>query len=170
MWSCGEGCPFILLDRDAELHGEAIKASAQDLRIEVCRPLLLDHSSSTIERHNEILSRRRNTVLIGPPAEKGNDGRLPIDEGSVHIKGYGIEIGKFQHHGLLLAHPRSFGATIQPLWKVDPRYFFTRRNFLGQHQPVHSFGQSCRISGQSSHQFWRGISSGSETCSPYDTR
>src|SRR5580693_7290889 len=84
MWSCGGGCPFILLDRDAELHGEAIKASAQDLRIEVCRPLLLDHSSSTIERHNEILSRRRNTVLIGPPAEKGNDGRLPIDEGSTH--------------------------------------------------------------------------------------
>src|SRR5580692_11532233 len=123
MWSCGEGCPFILLDRDAELHGEAIKASAQDLRIEVCRPLLLDHSSSTIERHNEILSRRRNTVLIGPPAEKGNDGRLPIDEGSVHIKGYGIEIGKFQHHGLLLAQPRSFGATIQPLWKVDPLFF-----------------------------------------------
>src|SRR5207344_2478800 len=81
-------------------------------------------SSSTIERHNEILSRRRNTVLIGPLAEKGNDGRLPIDEGSVHIKGYGIEIGKFQHHGLLQAHPRSFGATIQPLLKVDPLYFF----------------------------------------------
>ena len=26
MWSCGEGCPFILVDRDAELHGEAIKS------------------------------------------------------------------------------------------------------------------------------------------------
>jgi hypothetical protein len=32
---------------------------------------------------------------------------------------------------LLLAHPRSFGATIQPLLKVDPLYFFTRRNFRG---------------------------------------
>src|SRR5258707_363790 len=79
---------------ETKLRGDAIKASAQDLRIEVCRALFLDLSSSAIERHNEI--------LIGPSAEKGNDGRLPIDEGSVHVKGYGVEIGKFQRHGFLV--------------------------------------------------------------------
>jgi len=35
---------------------------------------------------------------------------------------------------------------------------------------VHSFGEPCWISGWSSHQFWRGMSSGSGTCSPYDIR
>jgi hypothetical protein len=69
------------------------------------RALFLDLSSSAIERQNEILSRRRNIALIGPSAGKGNDGRLPIDEGPVHVKGYGVEIGKFQHYGSLV-HPR----------------------------------------------------------------
>ncbi len=36
--------------------------------------------------------------------------------------------------------------------------------------PVHSSGEPCSISGRSSHQFWRGMSSGSGTCSPYDIR
>jgi hypothetical protein len=36
--------------------------------------------------------------------------------------------------------------------------------------PVRSFGEPCWISGRSSHQFWRGMSSGSETCSPCDIR
>jgi len=36
--------------------------------------------------------------------------------------------------------------------------------------PVHSSGEPCWISGRSSHQFWRGMSSGSGTCSPYDIR
>jgi len=74
MWSCGEGFPFVLVDRHAELRRDAIQASAQNLGIEVCRALFLDLSSSTIERHNEIVSRRRNIVLIGPSAEKDNDG------------------------------------------------------------------------------------------------
>src|ERR1700719_1318332 len=111
MRSRGEGFPFVLVDRNAELGGDPIKASAQDLRIEVCRALFLDLSSGAIERHNEILSRGKNTVPIGPSAEKGNDGRLPIYEGSVHVKGYGVEIGKFQHHGFgLLPSPSSHDA------------------------------------------------------------
>ena len=36
--------------------------------------------------------------------------------------------------------------------------------------PVHSSGEPCWISGRSSHQFWRGMSSGSGTCSPCDIR
>src|SRR6266852_195850 len=99
MRSCGERFPLVLVDRNAELGGDAIEAPAQDLRIEVCRALFLDLSSGVIERHNEILSGGRNTVLIGPSAQKDHDGRLPIDKGSVHVKGYGVEIEKLQHHG-----------------------------------------------------------------------
>jgi hypothetical protein len=62
---------------------------------------LLDFGASAIKRQEEILVRSTNAVVIGPPAEKRHDGRLPINEGSVNVKGHRVEIGELKPHRFL---------------------------------------------------------------------
>jgi hypothetical protein len=66
----GEFHLFPLVDGDAEVDGDPIEASAQDLGIERRRAFLLDFGASAIKRQEEILVRSTNAVLIGPQAEK----------------------------------------------------------------------------------------------------
>jgi len=107
MRRCGEELPFPLVDGDAEVDGDPIEASAQNFGIERRWAFLLDFGAGPIKHQEEILVWSTNAVLIGPPAKKRHDGRLPIDERSVHIKGHGVEIGELEPHGFL----RSTGLT-----------------------------------------------------------
>ena len=101
MGRCGENLLVPLVDGDTELDGDPIKASAQDLGIKGRWAFLLDFGGSAVKRLEEVLVRSRHAIPIGPAAEKRHDGRLPIDEGSVHVKGHGVEIGKLEAHGFL---------------------------------------------------------------------
>ena len=97
----GECRPFPLVDGDAEVDRDPIEASVQNLGLERRRAFLLDIGASTIQRQEKILVRSTNAVLIGPPAEEHHDGRLPINEGSVNVKGHRVEIGELKPHRFL---------------------------------------------------------------------
>src|SRR5258706_10967110 len=94
MRGSGERLPFLLVDWNAELNGYAIKASPQDLGIEMCRTLLLNLGAGAVESRKEILFRTRDAILTTPSAEKSDNGGFPVDEGPVDIEGHGIEIGE----------------------------------------------------------------------------
>jgi hypothetical protein len=65
------------------------------------RSLLLNLRPSAVECHQKILFGGRKSVSISPLTQERDNGGLPINERSIYVEGYGIEVGQAQGHWIL---------------------------------------------------------------------
>ena len=80
------------------LGADLPEAAAQDIRIKQGRAFLLNDGAGLVEPHQERVSVLCDAMASGPVAEKGDDGWLPVDQGSVNVEGDDVKIVEREGH------------------------------------------------------------------------